>query len=292
MLEQVSVYPAQRVLDMNGEQQLVVTAKYSDGSLKDVTRSSIFEVNDEEVGEVDLNGHVKVFEQPGDLGVMIRFQSKVAVFRGIVPLGAPVDHLFRRQLRRHARFQEAQGGGNAPVRDQYGLHFSASGILDLTGRLPSLEKTKAFLADKDPAKRDKLIDELLDGPEYADFFAGKWSALCATSGARLPTKEAISPFTGGFGTASTRTSPTTNSCVRWWRHQGRSSSIRRSPGTVRSRRFRTSSRTWPSCSSVRASSAPSATIIPLRSGARKTTTSCPPSSPKSGARRAVFRTRT
>ena len=40
---------------MNGEQQLVV-AKYSDGSLKGVTRSSIFEVNDEEVGEVDLGG--------------------------------------------------------------------------------------------------------------------------------------------------------------------------------------------------------------------------------------------
>ena len=48
VLEEVSVFPAQRVMDMRGEQQLVVTAKYSDGSLRDVTRSSIFEVNDEE----------------------------------------------------------------------------------------------------------------------------------------------------------------------------------------------------------------------------------------------------
>ena len=93
VLEEVAVFPSKRVMDMNGEQQLVVTAKYSDGSLKDATRSSIFEVNDEEVGEVDLNGHVKAFEQPGDLGVMIRFQSKVTVFRAIVPTGAPVDDL-------------------------------------------------------------------------------------------------------------------------------------------------------------------------------------------------------
>ena len=178
VLEQVSVYPAQRVLDMNGEQQLVVTAKYSDGSLKDVTRSSIFEVNDEEVGEVDLNGHVKVFEQPGDLGVMIRFQSKVAVFRGIVPLGAPVDRLppVANYVDTHV-FKKLKAVGMPPSEISTDSTFLRRVSLDLTGRLPSLEKTKAFLADKDPAKRDKLIDELLDGPEYADFFAGKWSAL-------------------------------------------------------------------------------------------------------------------
>jgi hypothetical protein len=178
VLEEVSVYPSQRVLDMNGDQQLVVTAKYSDGSMRDVTRSSIFEVNDEEVGEVDLNGHVEVFEQPGDLGIMIRFQSKVAVFRGIVPLGAPVDHLPdpSNYVDKHI-FTKLKAVGMPPSELSTDSTFIRRVSLDLTGRLPSVEKTKAFLSDKDPLKRDKLVDRLLESPEYADFFANKWSAL-------------------------------------------------------------------------------------------------------------------
>ncbi len=178
VLEEVAVFPSQRVMDMNGEQQLVVTAKYSDGSLKDVTRSSIFEVNDEEVGEVDLNGYVKAFEQPGDLGVMIRFQSKVTVFRAIVPLGAPVDDLppASNYVDKHI-FTKLKAVGMPPSEICSDSTFIRRVSLDITGRLPTVKATKAFLADRDPAKRDKLIDQLLDSPEYADFFANKWSAL-------------------------------------------------------------------------------------------------------------------
>ena len=178
VLEEVSVYPAQRVMDMRGEQQLVVTAKYSDGSLRDVTRSSIFEVNDEEVGEIDLNGHVKAFDQPGDLGVMIRFQSKVAVFRAIVPLGAPVDHLPppANYVDKHI-FTKLKAVGMPPSENSTDSTFIRRVSLDITGRMPTVEATKAFLADQDPAKRDKLIDQLLESPQYAEFFANKWSAL-------------------------------------------------------------------------------------------------------------------
>ena len=178
VLEEVAVFPSKRVMDMNGEQQLVVTAKYSDGSLKDVTRSSIFEVNDEEVGEVDLNGYVKAFEQPGDLGVMIRFQSKVTVFRAIVPLGAPVDDLppASNYVDKHI-FTKLKAVGMPPSEICSDSTFIRRVSLDITGRLPTVKATKAFLADQDPAKRDKLIDQLLDSPEYADFFANKWSAL-------------------------------------------------------------------------------------------------------------------
>lgn len=178
VLEEVAVFPSKRVMDMNGEQQLVVTAKYSDGSLKDVTRSSIFEVNDEEVGEVDLNGYVKAFEQPGDLGVMIRFQSKVTVFRAIVPLGAPVDDLPppSNYVDKHI-FTKLKAVGMPPSEICSDSTFIRRVSLDITGRLPTVKATKAFLADQDPAKRDKLIDQLLDSPEYADFFANKWSAL-------------------------------------------------------------------------------------------------------------------
>ena len=35
----------------------------------------------------------------------------------------------------------------------------------------------AFLADKDPAKRDKLVDRLVESTDYAFFFANKWADI-------------------------------------------------------------------------------------------------------------------
>ncbi|QDU96622.1 DUF1549 domain-containing protein [Lignipirellula cremea] len=49
--------------------------------------------------------------------------------------------------------------------------------LDITGRTPSLEQTKAFLASTDPAKRAQLIDQLLASPHFGDHFANLWRDL-------------------------------------------------------------------------------------------------------------------
>ncbi|QDT41477.1 hypothetical protein Pan241w_15390 [Gimesia alba] len=43
--------------------------------------------------------------------------------------------------------------------------------LDLTGRIPSIEQTRAFLTDKRPAKRTILVDQLLGSPEYARYIS-------------------------------------------------------------------------------------------------------------------------
>src|SRR6202000_3287755 len=49
--------------------------------------------------------------------------------------------------------------------------------LDIAGRLPTADEARAFVADADPQKRDKLIDRLLDSADYADYFANKWSVI-------------------------------------------------------------------------------------------------------------------
>ena len=41
---------------MHGEQQLVVTAHYTDGSTEDVTRSALFEPNDKDMAQTDPGG--------------------------------------------------------------------------------------------------------------------------------------------------------------------------------------------------------------------------------------------
>jgi hypothetical protein len=47
--------------------------------------------------------------------------------------------------------------------------------LDVCGILPTPEETRAFLTSTDKDKRAKLVDQLLDRPEYADFWTLKWS---------------------------------------------------------------------------------------------------------------------
>jgi hypothetical protein len=49
--------------------------------------------------------------------------------------------------------------------------------LDLAGRIPSVAEIRAFLADKSPDKRARVIERLLDGPAYISHFSNTWQAL-------------------------------------------------------------------------------------------------------------------
>ena len=62
----------------------------------------------------------------------------------------------------------------APQADD--VEFLRRAYLDLTGRIPSPRDVHDFLADKDPGKRAKLIDDLLDSPRHATHFATVWRA--------------------------------------------------------------------------------------------------------------------
>ncbi len=55
--------------------------------------------------------------------------------------------------------------------------FLRRAYLDVIGTLPTAQEALQFLADRDPAKRAALIDRLLERPEFADYWAMKWSDL-------------------------------------------------------------------------------------------------------------------
>ncbi len=46
--------------------------------------------------------------------------------------------------------------------------------LDVIGTLPTLAEAQRFLDDPSPDKRSRLIDELMERPEFADYWAMKW----------------------------------------------------------------------------------------------------------------------
>jgi len=177
-VESIEVLPRERIMSLGGEQQLVVCAHYTDGSVADVTRSALYEANDKDMARTDETGHVKLFQQPGDVAIMVRYQARVTTFRATIPLGAPVEKLptpknFVDQL----VFKKLKTVGMPPSEVCDDGTFIRRVTIDIAGRLPTPEETQRFLADKGAAKRDKLIDALVDSPDYADYFANKWCAL-------------------------------------------------------------------------------------------------------------------
>ena len=56
--------------------------------------------------------------------------------------------------------------------------------LDIVGRIPSADQVSAFMADKDKAKRSKLIDQLLDDSAYVRNWTTIWTNLAI--GRRTP----------------------------------------------------------------------------------------------------------
>src|SRR5438045_623457 len=168
----IEVSPKEKTMPLGAEQQLAVTAIYSDGSKEDVTHSALYEPNDKELAKVDDNGLVKFFQQPGDVAVMVRYQAKVAVFSATLPLGAPVGNLpAARSFVDEIVFKKLMTVGMPPSGLCDDATFLRRSCVDIAGRLPSVAETKTFLADPDPAKRDKWIETLLASTDYADNFA-------------------------------------------------------------------------------------------------------------------------
>ncbi|MBA4190340.1 MAG: S-layer protein [Planctomycetaceae bacterium] len=177
-LVSLEIEPKKGLLRVRASQQLKAIARYSDGSVRDVTDTALFESNDKAMADVSEGGLVKVFDLPGKVSVMVRYQGRVAVFNAAIPLGAavgtlpPVKNFVDTAV--FANLKEL-GIPPSPVCDD--ATFLRRVSLDIAGRLPTEAEAKAFLADTSADKRDKWIDELLRSPDYADFFASKWTAV-------------------------------------------------------------------------------------------------------------------
>ncbi|HMF11945.1 MAG TPA: DUF1549 and DUF1553 domain-containing protein, partial [Gemmataceae bacterium] len=64
--------------------------------------------------------------------------------------------------------------------------FVRRAYLDVTGTLPTPDDVRKFVADASPNKRAKLIDALLERPEFVDYWTYKWADLLLVSTRRLP----------------------------------------------------------------------------------------------------------
>ncbi len=175
----ISVWPEQRVLSRNNKQQFAVFAHYTDGSVEDVTRRAQYDSNDTEIAVVDPTGLVRTLAQSGEAAIMARYQGHVATFRATVPLGMKIpEYKFAAQTSvDQLTLKKWVQLGLVPSDLCTDEQFIRRVSLDVTGTLPTPKQVKDFVADPDPKKRDKLVDRLVETPEYAYYFANKWADI-------------------------------------------------------------------------------------------------------------------
>ena len=99
--------------------------------------------------------------------VLLLLATTSSVARGdeVVELATEIDGLIRRRL-------AAENVTAAPVADD--AEFLRRVFLDLGGRIPPSTRVRQFLADRDPDKRRKVVDELLDSSLYVVHFSNVW----------------------------------------------------------------------------------------------------------------------
>ena len=175
----ISVYPEHRVLPRQSKQQFAVYAHYTDGTVEDITRRAQYESNDTEIATVEERGLVHTLNMSGEAAVMARFQGMVAVFRATVPLGVKTHdwNFAEKTIVDKFTSKKWKELGLVPSELCSDEQFIRRVTIDITGTLPTPKDVLAFVADPDAAKRDKLVDKLLDTPEYAFFFANKWADI-------------------------------------------------------------------------------------------------------------------
>lgn len=174
----VEVEPARISLKAKSEQQLKVHARYSDGSVRDVSRTALYEANDKSMAEASEEGLVSLRDLPGNVAVMVRYSGLVSVCSISVPLGARVEQLPpSRNFIDELVFANLKRVGIPPSSVCDDSTFLRRVSLDIAGRLPTEEEALAFIQNQEPGKRDAAIEALLRSSGYADFFAGKWALL-------------------------------------------------------------------------------------------------------------------
>jgi hypothetical protein len=179
-LTRLRVLPAERIIAAPGlTQQLIVSAEFSDGSHRDVTRQASYDVSDPTRVGVTEDGRVES-KSPGEVTVAVRYLGGRGISR-LAFLPDRPDFVWSEPVANNAIdarvFAKLKALRIHPAELASDSVFLRRASLDAIGRLPTPEEARAFLADTDPAKRARLVDRLLARPEFADFWALKWADL-------------------------------------------------------------------------------------------------------------------
>jgi hypothetical protein len=189
-IRRLELFPSEATLKPKDMLQMLVRAWYSDGHAEDVTRWVKFSSSEDLVATVEANGKVKVAGH-GEAAITVWYSNLVASARITSPLPNSVAPTVFSSAARHNYIDalvlnklEALRIPPSPLCSD--AAFIRRAYLDAAGILPTPQEVNRFVADTAPDKRAKLIDALLERPEFVDYWAYKWSDVLLVSTRRLP----------------------------------------------------------------------------------------------------------
>lgn len=158
-----------------------ITARYSDGTDRDVTTLSTFtSSNDNSLTIPPKTNAVTDSKNRGEAFIMARFHTFTEGAQAIVipetdtysPPSLTAfnyidEHIHRKLSKLHITPSEV-------CSDEV---FIRRVYLDILGKLPTPEQRENFIANTDPKKREALVDHLLEQPEFTDIWVMKWAEL-------------------------------------------------------------------------------------------------------------------
>lgn len=182
----LEIWPKQRLMVPGEQQQVIVKATWDDGRIEDITATAQFDSLNDGVAGVTAGGLVTA-KGPGEAAIMIRYAGQAGVFQVTLPYAKvePYPAVAKRNFIDEKLAAKWRDLGIVPSKACGDEEFLRRIHIDAVGTLPSPEEVKKFLADKSPDKRTKLIDQVLDRPEFVDFWAYKWGDLLRINRAAL-----------------------------------------------------------------------------------------------------------
>jgi uncharacterized protein DUF1549/uncharacterized protein DUF1553/Big-like domain-containing protein len=177
-VERVEVSPREVVLQNGARQQLIVTAHLSNGRREDITDQVRYITSDSAVADVSEKGVVQA-KKTGETNILIRtpghtLSADVGVIENAIekyPKTAARNYIDQYVFAKLQKFQLV------PSELSSDPEFLRRVCLDLTGTLPPPQRVWEFVADKNPQKRDRLVEILLNSPEYVDYWSFRFGDL-------------------------------------------------------------------------------------------------------------------
>ncbi|MFP6770340.1 MAG: DUF1549 domain-containing protein, partial [Planctomycetaceae bacterium] len=182
-LKRLEVTPTEIVFSAKGQRsQLKAVAVWSDGTREDVTPLCRFKANDDQVAAISAGGQI-TGGKPGDTHVVVFYDSGVVPVPVIRPFSDQVGANYPRvktptEIDRLV-VSKLKKLGIVPSSLCTDAEFLRRVSLDLVGTLPTGSEVEAFVKDPSQEKRSRKVEELLERPAYAAWWATR---LCDYTG--------------------------------------------------------------------------------------------------------------
>ncbi len=178
----ISVFPENPIIPRAGmKQQMAVSATYSNGEKRDVTREAFIESGDIEVIEADKTGIITMLRR-GEAPVLVRYEGAY-VATTLTVMGDRSEFKWTKPATRsyidELVYQKLQRMKIEPANECTDAEFVRRIYLDMLGLPPTPKQLLEFLKDprESQVKREELIDELVGSGEFVEHWTNKWADL-------------------------------------------------------------------------------------------------------------------